>query len=410
MARRFFYGWTIVAAAALGIGCSFSVLVITLTGIFAGPIGAEMGWTSQQIFFGSSLAGVGGVLSAPFIGALTDRLGVRRVLAFSFIIEILILISFKFLNSELLGYFARYLALAVLCMGTTQVVFSRVISSWFSRHLGMALGVALAGVGVGGGFWSLTLQKLIDTYGWRNAYLGVAIIVGCITVPLLFMLLRDTPANMGLAVDGSTDPAAQNKTRAAIGTGMTLREAASTGQYWLMIVSFLLVGSALQAVQLHLVSLLTSRGSSAQLAAAVQASMLFAVIFGRLSSGFLLDHVFAPRVSQLFLIAPIIGISALTIGVSGGWAFASAMCIGVAVGGESDVIAYLVRRYFGLKHYSRIYGTFFAAYGAGTAIGPEATAWALKNIGGYDTVLWGHVGVLALVIVLLFFFKTYSRD
>jgi MFS family permease len=419
MARQqVFYGWIVVAAATLGIASSFSILVLSMTGIFKAPLQAELGWSDAQIFLGSTVAGLGGIVSAPLVGALADRFGGRRIVLVSFVIEVLVFGSFKFMGPDISGYLLRYGALVLLCMGTTQVVFTRIVSSWFSRHLGMALGVALAGVGFGGGFWSLTLQKLIDLYGWRNAYLGVALIVACVTLPLLFILLRDTPASMGLAVDGSTDPVAQDKTRNAIRSGMSLPQAAATGQYWLMVWVFLLMGSALQAVQLHLVSLLTSRGASPQWAAQVQASMLFAVIFGRLSSGYLLDHIFAPRVAQLFLLAPIVGISALTLGVSGGWAFASAMCIGLAVGGESDVIAYLVRRYFGLKHYSRIYGTFFSAFGVGTAIGPEATAWALKRAGGpevelaarYGAVLWAHVGVLVLVIVLLFFFKPYTRE
>jgi hypothetical protein len=87
------------------------------------------------------------------------------------------------------------------------------------------------------------------------------------------------------------------------------------------------------------------------------------------------------------------------------------MCIGLAVGGESDVIAYLVRRYFGLKHYSRIYGTFFSFFGAGSAIGPSATAWAVAHAsGGYGTVLWFHVGTLIITALLLFGFQDYARD
>jgi hypothetical protein len=147
------------------------------------------------------------------------------------------------------------------------------------------------------------------------------------------------------------------------------------------------------------------------MAAMVQALMLITVILGRVSSGLMLDRFFAPRVAQGFVLAPILGIAALAAGAAGVPAILAAMCIGLAVGGESDVIAYLVRRYFGLRQYSRIYGTFFSFFGAGSAIGPAATAWGLRHTaGGYGTVLWFHVALLLFTTVLLFAFQTYTRE
>jgi MFS family permease len=408
--RRFFYGWVITGVAALGIACSFSVLVVTITGIFAAPLAHEMGWTLQQLFIGPTVAGLCGILTAPFIGALSDRFGARRIVLVSFVIEVFVLASFRYLDASIMGYWVRYGALAVLCMGTTQVAFSRIVSAWFNRRLGLAIGIALAGVGVGGFVWSLLLQKLIDLYGWRNAYLDMALLIACVTLPALFLLLRDTPASMALHIDGDQNSSpSQEAARAA--SGMTLREAAATRQYRLMAITWFLMGLSMQGAQLHVIPLLRSHGASAQLAAAIQAMMLITVILGRVSSGLLLDRLFAPRVAQAFILAPIIGIAALTLGASGVAAVLSAMCIGLAVGGESDVIAYLVRRYFGLKHYSRIYGTFFSFFGAGSAIGPSATAWAVAHAsGGYGTVLWFHVGTLIITALLLFGFQGYTRD
>lgn len=402
MGRRFFYGWVIVAAAALGIACSFSVLVVSLTGIFVAPLKAELGWSSSQIFLGPTVAGLSVLISAPLTGALSDRFGVRRIVLISFVIEVLLLASFKFMGGSIVGYWVRYGALAILCMGTTQVVFSRMIAAWFNRRLGLALGIAFAGTGIGGAIWSLAAQKLIEAYGWRNAYVGVAALIGCIGLPILFALLRDSPASMGLLSDATTT----NKT---LQPGLSLGAAASTPHYWLMILVFMLMGLSLQGVQLHFVPLFTSRGFTAQAAAGAQALSLTAMVLGRLLSGYLLDRVFGARVAQMFLLAPILGIAALALGVSGEWAVLSAMGVGLALGGESDVVAYLVRRYFGLQHYSRIYGTLFAAVGVGTAMGPVMTAWFLADMGGsYEVVLWAHVGLLSLASMLLFGLRRYN--
>jgi MFS family permease len=408
MARRLFYGWVITGAAALGIASSFSVLVVTITPIFSRPLAAEMGWSLSQIYLGPLVAGICGLLTAPFIGALADRAGARRIVLISFVMEVLLLASFRYLTPAIFGYWLRYALLAFLCMGTTQIVFGRIVSAWFSRRLGLALGIALAGVGVGGYIWSLLLQKLIDLYGWRDTYLALAMLIGAVTLPLLWLLLRDTPASVGMQVDGAGAPAAPSTTGES---GTRLLEAVRSRQYQLMAVTYFLLGLSLQGAQLHVIPLLESHGMPAQLAAAAQGYMLATVIVGRVTSGLLLDHLFAPRVAQGFLLAPILGICALTLGASGGAAVLAAMGIGLAVGGESDVIAYLVRRYWGLREYGRIYGTFFSFFGAGSAIGPALTAWGVAHVhGGYSRVLWVHVGVLVLAVCLMFGFKTYRRE
>ncbi len=407
---RFFYGWVIVALATLGVACSFSVLVISLTSIFGGAIRAEFGWNISQILLGSSVAAIGAPVSAPFIGALTDRIGVRRMLVGSFLMEALIVASFKFMDGQVLGYVLRYLALVVFCMGTTQVVFSRLVSSWFNRRLGLALGITLAGVGVGGAFWSVTAQWLIDHCGWRDAYLCIAAFIALVTVPLLALFVQETPAARGLAVDGEDSSGGVRAEALAARTGMTLWEAAGTSRYWVMLGAFFLVGLSLQSIAFHLVPLLKSRGVSAQLASRAQAAMWMAVVFGRISSGWFIDRFFAPRVAQSYLLAPILGIGALALGVSGIQVFIAVMLVGLALGGESDVIAYLVRRYFGLRHYSRIYGTFFAAYGSAAAFGPQAAAWAVDHLaGGYTLVLKVLIALVLGAIAVLFSCPRYAR-
>jgi MFS family permease len=407
---RFFYGWVIVALAALGVACSFSVLVISLTPIFGGPVGAELGWTNGQILYGSSVAAIGSPISAPFIGALTDRIGVRRMLVGSFLMEALIIASFKFMDGNITAYIVRYLALVVFCMGTTQVVFSRLVSSWFNRRLGLALGITLAGVGIGGAFWSQAAQRLIEHFGWRNAYLCIGAFIAFITVPLLALLIQESPAARGLAVDGDAGAGRVQAEAVAARSGMTLWEVVCTARYWVLLGAFFLVGLSLQSIAFHLIPLLKSRGVPAHEAASVQSAMWIAVVIGRISSGWFIDRAFAPRVAQTYLLAPIVGIAALVMGVSGFSTFIAVMFVGFAVGGESDVIAFLVRRYFGLRYYSRIYGTFFAAYGTAAAFGPQATAWSVEHVaGGYTLILKVLIALVFGAIALLFFLPRYER-
>ncbi len=100
-----------------------------MTGIFAEPLSKEFGWTTQEVFKGLAWARILSIIFAPITGALSDRIGVRRVLGVSFVILVVILYSFSRMDGSLLGYLVRYSLIALLCMGTTQAVISCVLAS-----------------------------------------------------------------------------------------------------------------------------------------------------------------------------------------------------------------------------------------------------------------------------------------
>jgi MFS family permease len=396
---RFFYGWFIAVASGLGVACSVAIFVPATLSLLAPHLKAELGWSAQQIFLAPAFATTATILVAPFLGGLVDRLSARWVISVSFVIEALIIASFRYIDSSVALFYARYAALAILASGTTAIAFASVIARWFDRRRGLALGIALAGFGLGGVVWSLLSEALFERFGWREAFFFMAGFIMVFTVPVLFVILRDSPEALGLNADGASTEAAATP-KAAV-PGMTLRQAIGTTQYWMMAVTFFFVGFAVQSVLLHLAPLLMSQGQSSRVAALAQASMWAVLVFGRVAVGWLMDRFFAPRVALAFMIPPIIGIGMLATGASGYAALAAAMMVGLAAGAEVDVVAYLTSRYFGLKHYGKIYSTYFSIYAIGTGIGPALTAWGVGRFGGYGTILWVLVGALIVAGLLL---------
>jgi MFS family permease len=400
MPRRFFYGWIIALAAGLGLATSIATVVAATFSVFIGPLRAELGWDPRAVFVAPIIVTLLSPLVAPAVGAVVDRFGARRVILVSFLFEAAILASFYYLGSSVIGFYLRYAALGMFAMGTTHVAFARLIALWFDRRRGLALGIALSGVGVGGAILPPVCNALIEHYGWRLAYVGLALLIMLVTMPLLSLALRDTPQSMNLAPDG--DRHAERAPRSLdTDYGLTLGAAARTVFYWKMLLTFFAVGIAVQSLMLHLIPMLAARGVAAAAAAGAQSMIFLGLLFGRLVTGWFMDRFFAPRVALAFLLPAIAGIAMLAFGADGRAAFVAAALIGLSAGAEVDVVAYLTSRYFGLRQFSRIYGTFYGIYSIGGGLGPLLTQQGVHATGSYAVAMLTLMGLLVGAALLL---------
>ncbi|MEO7387333.1 MAG: MFS transporter [Gammaproteobacteria bacterium] len=400
--RRIFYGWYVAIACGLGLACGLASVITATFSIFLGPLRAEFGWTPSETFTGLLLVTAAVTVAAPFIGSLVDRFGAKRMILTGFLLEGAVIASFATQTESLPTFYARYIALAILGLGTTHVAFARVISVWFDRRRGLALGLALAGLGVGGIVWPLLSQWAITEYGWRTAYVVVALAVATVGILSIGLVVRESPESMGLLPDGDLVRTTAGAPSTPTGqTGFTLAETMRQGHFWLMLAAFMLIGVAVQSLILHLVPMLVMRDVAPMRAAQAQSLVAAALIVGRLVAGTLMDRFFAPRVAIAFLMGPIVGIVLLASGASGTAAFLAGMLAGLAAGAEVDVTAFLASRYFGLKYFSRTYAWFYSAYSAGAGLGPLITAQAVERYGGYTEILYVHAGLLILAALLL---------
>lgn len=399
-ARRTYYGWYVAAACGVGMGCGIASVLTSTFQVFLAPLQAEFGWTRPQLFLALTITLLVVTGLAPFFGMLVDRFGARRLILAGLLLEAAVFASFALQTASLPMLYARYVALAVLAMGTTHVGFSRVITVWFDRRRGLALGVMLAGLGVGNMVWPVLAQWAIEAWGWRGAYLLIAAIIAVVGAGVFAPIVREAPQAMGLAADGRP-PDGARAAAARADYGMTRGEALRTSTFWLMLIAFLLIGVSVSSVQGHMVPLLMSRGVDAATAAAVLSVLGGALVVGRLAAGWLMDHFFAPRVAIAFLIGPLVAVALLAAGVTGTWAFVAGTLTGLAVGAEMDVTTYLAGRYFGVRHFGAIFAFFYAAYTLGAAFGPLGTAIAADVNGGYTEVLIVHAGLMLAGAALL---------
>jgi MFS family permease len=395
--------WFVVAAAAIGLGCGLASIVAATFGVFVGPLRREFGWSQSDTFSALLAVTFTAALLAPVVGGFVDRFGARRVVLIGFLAEVVIFASFRWQGPELWSFYLRYFLLAILTLGTTHVAFARVITLWFEDRRGFALGLALAGVGLGGFVWPIFSQTMIESFGWRDAYLFIAGAIAAIAMPVMWSWLIDKPQASTVKTDaGIADTVAL--------AGVSLREATHAPLLWLMLATFFLIGLVVQSVTFHIVPLLTLRGFSPMVAAATQSALFVAVTGGRLITGWLMDRFFAPRVALAFLLAPIAGIALLGLGGDPRLAVLAAVLVGLAVGAEVDVLAYLTGRYFGPRHFSRIYGSCYGIYSLSGGVGPVLVSMVVERGGGYPAALALLAAVLAGCCLLLLRFPSFPTE
>jgi MFS family permease len=398
---KVFYGWWVVLAAGVGLAVHSGPIIVSTFGVFFKPLSQEFGWSRAEVSLAFSLwtfvAG-GAVL---VVGRLVDRLGARTVILPSVVLFGLGVLSFSSLSASLWHFYALYLGLGVVGSGTTPVGYSKVISHWFDKRRGLALALAMAGVSVGAFFLAPMAQALVTAIGWRQTYVVLGLLTIAGTLPVVGLLLKESPQLMGLAPDGVLRADAGIASQDSQGQGLSGREAWHSESFWLMVGAFFLASVSFHGCIIHLVPLLTDRGFTPRSAALATSVVATGGFVGRLGCGYLLDRVFAPYVAVGFFGAAALGIGLLWSGVESSLAFVAAVLLGLLIGAELDLMAYMVSRYFGLRAFGENYSYVFAAFVLGGGIGPLLMGVGLDATGSYSLVLGGLVVSVLTAAVLL---------
>lgn len=367
-------GRLVILAAFFGVLAGFGSLLVFTFGIFLKPVSADFGWSREAISRGFGFAALSVAVASPKLGQLLDRFGPRRVILPCYAVYGVALLSLGFLTPHLAHFYAVFIIIGLVGNATTQMGYSRAVSTWFDRRRGLALALVMAGTGVGSIVLPAFAQWLIDTHGWRVAYesLGVLALVCGLPLTILFVKERPMTRDPGSSVTSS---------------GSTTSEGLHSRVFWTLVVILFLNSVSVNGAITHLSALLTDRGISAQNAAMTLSVLGAASLCGRLITGMLLDRFFGPRVSFLLLAGVAAGISILASARHPIAAVSAAALIGLGLGAEADITPYLLTRYFGLRSFSTLYGFTWTAYAIAGAIGPVVMGRAFDLTGSYETFL-----------------------
>src|SRR5581483_2005755 len=183
------------------------------------------------------------------------------------------------------------------------IPYSTVTSQWFDRQRGLALGIGMAGVGLGVALVPPFAALLITHIGWRMAYLGIAGAVVVLAFAPVALFIREPPGYTAAPRRGESRGAALGLPGAGVG------EAFRSGLFWALGLAFFLDVIAINGTLTHIVALLTDRGVALPVATAALSGTGIALLGGRILSGFLLDRFWGPYVAVGFFALPMVGLA-----------------------------------------------------------------------------------------------------
>jgi MFS family permease len=353
--------WWIVAAAMIGLTVSGGPVNIFSFGVFLRPVTDDL-HISRGVFASAMLATNWiSAVSGPFIGWILDRYGARRALLAGVVAFALGTAMQSFLTASI-GVIYMLFALKILSsVFVSPTLFSFVVTKWFDRRRGLALGIAMSGVGLGTSIVPPAAAWLIVHYGWRVAYVGIGVLI---------LVLAGLPALFVIREPDETERAAlPDLVRGAL-PGLTLRQALTGWRFWGLTFAFMLGVICLNGTLTQIVAMLQDRGWGLQQATRVLAVSGIAAICGRMASGWCVDRFHGPYVAVCFFILPMIGTALFASGTGGIGPFLGALFCGAALGAEIDLMGFFVSRYFGVRHYGALIGTMFGVFAGSTGVGP----------------------------------------
>lgn len=364
--------------------------VNVLFNVLGKPMTEEFGWDRSTIANGLSIETVLVGFSIVVLGFLVDRYGPRipsvpMTLAFG--IGLMLMAALP--NNQTL-FFALCVLIGVGAGAVNPVAHSTVVSAWFQDRRGMALGILMAGLGACGVLMPYLANWVLEISSWRTAFFVIGAI--CTVIPAsVYAFVTRMPAEH------------EAERKSAQLDGRVAGESLSTiakkyRQFWLLAVAIFFVSSATFGLMSQVVPMTTDKGISQSTAVSILSVLSLASIGARLLTGFLLDRFYAPVIGAVIFALCAIGVFFMITSSSVSILFLGAVLIGLGLGSEGDLAAYMVSRYFPKHSYGRVLGCIYFLYAQGAAFGIFLLGQIYGATGSYSA---GALPIIVLVAIAI---------
>jgi sugar phosphate permease len=387
---------------------TFGVILVTAgvraaPGALILPLQGEFGWSRGSISLAVAVSILAYGLGAPIAGGLIDRFGPRRLAVAGCALIAAGLLPMLFMTQEWQLFLFWGLVVGVGTGAVGGVLGATVAARWFRAQRGLVVGLFAAASSMGQLIFLPSLVAVISTSGWRTAIAAMAIAVLVAALPAL-VFLRDRPADVGLQPygdDGSAEAADAELADAA--SGVTLRVATRTRDFWLLAASFFVCGYTSNGlIGTHLIPHAVEHGFSEATAASAVGLMGLMNVVGTLASGWLTDRYDNRKLLAAYYSFRALSIVFLPVILAIPELFLFAIVYGLDWIATVPPTVNLTTRLYGRAHLGTIYGWIFCSHMVGAALAAYLGGVVHDALGDYTTMFLsaGMLGFIAAAMAM----------
>ena len=394
--RQAYYGWWVLAASVVSVALAAGLSFWSF-GLYIEPLEQEFGWSRWSISGGFSFGLLAAGLASPLIGRSIDRYGPRRVILLGALLtggSFLLLAT----TTEVWQWYLYQILTGIFRNMMFFIPFQTLVSRWFDRRRGLAVGVLGTGFSMGGFAVVPILRAVIDAVQWEGSFVVSAIVTVAVVAPLSLLLIRDHPSEKGLQADGDEQPEGEPAGPVVL-TGLTDREALRTPLFWVIAFALMMFFFAMFGWTSHAVPYYESVGYSKWWAAQLLALAAGSGIITRLIFGYIADRIARMEVAAMVLSAFLLLRDPDPAGQWGERRSGVVFFLGfwfVGSSGGPMIEPLLTARTFGIAYFASILGALAVVSTSGQIVSPIIAGAIFDATGAYDWALVVFAGAMAL--------------
>lgn len=398
---RWYYGWNIVGVGMAFEAVTFGLIFFSFT-FWVGPWMTDFGVSRTTAMWAFTAFNVGMGLIAPFAGRAMDKMSIRALVCGGSVCLAsgLALASLATAFWQVIVIYATLITLGTIL--TSSLPAQTLAAKWFRARRGLAIGLVAIGTSIGGFLLPPVVADLIAEFGWRSANVMLAAGAVIIVVPLVWLVVRNTPEDKGVEPEPeshSMDGSHVEITYPEWTTAMILRQSS----FWVPIGAFSPMLLAVSSIQANLAPFASDLEIDATRAAGLMSALAGTMIFGKLFFGAMADrwdHRILFWISAatmwvaIFLFDTMPGYPVMVV-ASG--------ILGFAIGGFLPLLGAIFASRFGPHAFGRVMGL-TGPFITVTSVGPVATGWVRDEMGSYSLAFETFLVLIipaALIMILL---------
>lgn len=376
--------WWTVLAGALGCAAGGGIIASYAFGLFIKAVAEDFGWGRTETTASISCFYIASGIGCLLYGSMISRWPLRLSTIVFVALFALCMASVALLPPSVLAFCAVFSLMGIFAAATTPMPYVVAISGWFDKNRGRALALAIAATGLSAMFLPSFAGWLLERYGWRGGYMGLALFCGGVSLFGLAFLFRTPPAPRQ-----SADP----------GPGL-MDLVRGNPDFWKIAGPILMISVAVFGAITHLGAILTDDGMTLAQAARMIALVGIASWVVRVALMFLLDHVHVRFLATTLFLMAGVGTLLLAFDIGGNTTIVALLALGLASGAEADLVSYTASRYFPAAGLGRALGAIWICWAWGSALGVFIGSLSFDMTGSYRyaLLLFAALAILSAAI------------